>query len=81
MRIEIVGQGHVFAGTARQILMQMKSLAPGAGRLSLREYVEGNVANIQRGGGVAIATGEQSDEELAEAFVEQMIQGGYARRL
>jgi hypothetical protein len=81
MRLELVDQGHIFAGTPRQILMQMKSLAPGAAHLSLREYVDGNVANIGRGGGAAIDVPTGDDDALAEAFVQRMIEGGYARRL
>jgi hypothetical protein len=82
MRLELVDQGHIFAGTPRQILMQMKSLAPGAAHLTLREYVDGNLANIGRGGGNAIELPAGDDDDaLAEAFVQRMIEGGYARRL
>jgi hypothetical protein len=52
MRIEVVGDRHVFAGTPKQILMQMKSLAFGAEHQTLREHVEDNVANIRRGFGI-----------------------------
>jgi hypothetical protein len=37
MRIEVVGDGHVFQGTPKQILTQMKSLAFGAEHQTLRE--------------------------------------------
>ena len=56
MRIEVVGDGHVFQGTPQQILMQMKSLAFGAEHMSMREYIEGNVANIARGLAVDLLT-------------------------
>jgi hypothetical protein len=49
MRIEVVGDGHVFEGAPKQILMQMKSLAFGAEHQTLGEYIEDNVANIRRG--------------------------------
>jgi hypothetical protein len=81
MRIEVVGDGHVFQGTPKQILMQMKSLAFGAEHMSLREYIEGNVANIARGFGITFKLVGETDEDLAESFLQQMLDGGYARRL
>jgi hypothetical protein len=80
MRIEVVGDGHVFEGTPKQILMQMKSLAFGAEHMTMREYIEGNVANIARGFGIAFKLTGETDEELAESFLNQMLEGGYARR-
>ncbi|MGH7295034.1 MAG: hypothetical protein ACRELB_08875 [Polyangiaceae bacterium] len=79
MRIEVVGDGHVFQGTPRQILMQMKSLAFGAENKTLREYIEGNVANIARGFGIHFKLVGETDDELAESFLQQMLDGGYAR--
>ena len=81
MRIEVVGDGHVFQGTPQQILMQMKSLAFGAEHMSMREYIEGNVANIARGFGITFKLTGETDEELAESFLQQMLDGGYARKL
>ena len=81
MRIEIVGEGQRLSGTPRQILMQMKSLAFGAEHMSMREYIEGNVANIARGFGITFKLTGETDEELAESFLEQMLEGGYARKL
>jgi hypothetical protein len=81
MRIEVAGDGHVFEGTPKQILMQMKSLARDARHMTMREYVERNVANVARGSGVAFAPKGETDEELAESFVQLMIDGGFARRL
>jgi hypothetical protein len=81
MRIEVVGDGHVFQGTPQQILMQMKSLAFGAEHMSMREYIEGNVANIARGFGITFKLTGETDEELAESFLQQMLDGGYARRV
>jgi hypothetical protein len=71
----------VFQGTPQQILMQMKSLAFGAEHMSMREYIEGNVANIARGFGITFKLTGETDEELAESFLEQMLEGGYARKL
>jgi hypothetical protein len=81
MRIELVGQDKVFAGTPRQILMQMKSLTPGAQHLSLREFIEGNVANVSRASSIQVSLEGETDEELAESLVAQMLQGGYAKTL
>ena len=81
MRIEVVGDGHVFQGTPQQILMQMKSLAFGAENMSMREYIEGNVANIARGVGITFKLTGETDEDLAVSFLKQMLDGGYARRL
>ncbi len=81
MRIEVVGGGHVFQGTPKQILMQMKSLARGAQHMTLREYIEGNVANLARGDGVAFEPTGDTDDELADAFLQHMLDGGYARRV
>lgn len=81
MRIEVVGRGHVFQGTPKQILMQMKGLAPGAGHLTLREYIEGNVANIARASSTHFELRGETDEELAESFLTQMIESGHARVL
>ena len=80
MRIEVVGDGRMFAGTPKQILMQMKSLARGAEHMTLREFIEGNVANIGRGSGVRFELTGETDDELAESFLQQMLDGGYARR-
>jgi hypothetical protein len=81
VRIEVVGDGHVCEGTPKQILMQMKSLAFGAEHQTLREYIEDNVANIARGFGIQSRLTGETDEELAESFVQQMLDGGYARKL
>ena len=61
--------------------MQMKSLAFGAEHQSLREYIEGNVANIARGFNIQVKLTGENDEELAESFLNQMLEGGYARKL
>ena len=81
MRIEVVGDGHIFSGTPKQILMQMKSLAFGAEHMTMREYIEGNVANIARGFGITFKLTGETDEELAESFLNQMLEGGYARKV
>jgi len=81
MKIEVVGDGHIFAGTPAQILMQMKSLAFGAEHMTMREYIEGNVANIVRGFGIEFKLTGDTDDELAASFLQQMLDGGYARRL
>lgn len=49
--------------------------------MSLREYIEGNVANIARGFGVEFKLTGETDEELAASFLQQMIDGGYARNV
>ena len=46
--------------------------------MSMREYIEGNQANIARGFRI---TFKPTDEELAESFLHQMLEGGYARNL
>jgi hypothetical protein len=71
----------VFQGTPQQILMQMKSLAFGAEHMSMREYIEGNVANIARGFGITFKLTGETDEDLAASFLQQMLDGGYARKL
>ncbi len=81
MRIEIVGDGHVFEGTAKQILAQMQSLAFAAQHLSLREYIDWNVANIERGFDVKLVVSGETDDERAAAFLAQMMERGYARRI
>jgi hypothetical protein len=81
MRIEVVGDGKIFQGTPKQILMQMKSLAFGGEHQTLREYIDGNIANIRRGLGIELEPSGDTDEELAESFLEQMLEGGHARRL
>jgi hypothetical protein len=81
MRIEVVGEGHIFQGTAKQIVAQMHSLAFGAQHLSLREYIDWNVANIGRGVSVEILVTGETDEERAGSFLGAMIEHGYARSL
>ena len=81
MRIEIVGDGHVFEGTATQILAQMQSLAFAAQDLSLREYIDWNVANIERGFDVKLVVTGEKDDERAASFLEQMVARGYAERI
>jgi predicted RNA-binding protein with PIN domain len=49
MRIAVVGDVHIFQGTPRQILMQMKSLAFGAEEMTMREYIEGNSRTSRAG--------------------------------
>jgi hypothetical protein len=81
MKIEVVGDGRIFAGTPAQIIMQMKSLAVGAKHMTMREYIEGNVANIARGSGIELTLAGDTDDELAASFLQQMLDGGYARRV
>jgi hypothetical protein len=81
MRIEVVGGGHMFQGTPKQILMQMKSLVPGAAHMTMREYIEGNFANIARTFNIQFKLQGETEEELAESFLTQMIEGGYAKKL
>ncbi len=80
MRIQVVGDGRVFAGTPKQILMQMKSIAPGAERMTMREYIDHNIASIERGFGVSIAVAGGTDEQMAASFLQQMLDGGFARK-
>lgn len=79
MRIEIAGNGHVLAGTPKQVLMQMKSLTVGAGRMTLREFIERNIARIAHDANVQVELAGQTDDELAESFLNQMLDRGYAR--
>ena len=81
MRIEVSADGRVFQGTPKQIVMQMKSISPGLAHLSLGEYIERNVASIARAFGVDLTVVGETDDERATSFIEQMIEGGYARRL
>jgi hypothetical protein len=41
----------------------------GAEHMTLREYIEGNVANIARGFGIEFKLTAETDEELAESFL------------
>jgi tRNA(Ile)-lysidine synthase TilS/MesJ len=61
--------------------MQMKSLAFGVEHLTMREYIEGNVANIARGFNIHFKLTGDTEDELAESFLQQMLDGGHARRL
>jgi hypothetical protein len=81
MQIEIVGDGHIFTGTPKQILAQMQSLAFAAQHLSLGEYIDWNVANIERGFSVKLNVTGDSVEERAQAFLGEMIEKGMARTL
>jgi hypothetical protein len=42
--------------------------------------IEGNTANIARGAGEQVDVVGESDDQLTESFIEQMLGGGYARR-
>lgn len=79
MRIEIVGDGHVFEGTPTEIVAQMQGLAFAAQHLSLRDYIDWNVANIERGFGVKLVVTGDTDDERAASFLEQMMERGYTR--
>ena len=81
MRIEIVADGRVFQGTAKQIVMQMKSVSFGLEHLTLGEFIDRNIASIARAFGVSLSVVGETDEERAASFLEQMVEGGYARRL
>ena len=81
MRIEVVGDGHVFEGTPKQILTQMQSLAFAAQHLSLRDYIDWNVSNIARGFEVTFKITGETDEDRAASFLDEMIARGYARLL
>jgi hypothetical protein len=59
----------------------MKSLAFGAEHQTQREYIEDNVANIKRGFGIEFRLVGETDEELAESFLQQMLDGGHARKV
>jgi hypothetical protein len=79
MRIQVVGNGRVLAGTPKQIILQMKSVTPGGGHLTLREYVDHNVASIARGFGVSLEVTGETEEEIAASFLERMLEGGFVR--
>jgi hypothetical protein len=81
MRIEVVGDGHVFEGTAKQIVAQMHSLAFAAQHLSLREYIDWNIQNVERAFEIKLVVSGDTDEERAASFLEQMVEGGYARTI
>lgn len=81
MRIEIVADGRVFQGTPKQIVMQMKSISPGPTHLSMREFVERHVTSIACAFGVDLTVTGETDDDLASSFLEQLLAGGYARRL
>jgi hypothetical protein len=44
-------------------------------------YIEGNVANIARAFNIQFTLQGDTDEELAESFLTQMIEGGHGRVL
>ena len=48
---------------------------------TLREYIEDNIANIRRGFGIEFKLTGDTDEELASSFLQQMLDGGYARKV
>ena len=48
--------------------------------MTLREYVEANLANIARGCAIALQLADGSEEEFAESFLKGMLDGGFARR-
>jgi hypothetical protein len=79
MRIEIVGDGHIFSGTPKQILAQMQSLAFAAQHLSLAEYIDWNIASIERGFSVKLDVRGETVDERAEAFLGEMMEKGMAR--
>ena len=78
MRLEIVGDGRVFDGTPKQIVMRMKSVSPGGVRLSMKEFIAANLAQL---GVETEPADDASDDDVAGEFLERMIADGHARRI
>ena len=75
-----VQDGRVFEGTATQIVQSMKSIALGAPRMTLSEYVDwvATRAGAIEGGSLALAAA--SDDERCERLVERMLELGLAEQ-
>lgn len=75
-----VQDGRVFEGTPTQIVQSMKSIALGAPRMTLGEYIDwvASRAGTIEGAPLEIVSG--SDDERCERLVTRMLELGLAER-
>ena len=75
-----VQDGRVFEGTATQIVQSMKSIALGAPRMTLSEYVDWVAVRAGAIEGVELTIAGTSDDERCECLIERMLAQGIAER-
>ncbi len=75
-----VQDGRVFEGTPTQIVQSMKSIALGAPRMTLREYVDWVAARGAMMEGMPLATAGANDDERCARLVARMLELGLAER-
>ncbi len=75
-----VQDGRVFEGTATQIVQSMKSIALGAPRMTLSEYIDWVATRAGAIEGMPLAVAGASDDERCEGLVARMLELGLAER-
>ena len=81
MKIQILSDGRVLEGTAREIVEAMKYVAFGQEGRSLGEYIDWVLEEARRLHGLELVVEGESDEERAEGLVRVMLEMGLAVRL
>jgi len=77
----VMRDDRVFEGTALQIVRAMQDLAFGVDDLTVPQYIEWVVANVQKFEGVALTVAGDTNDELAASLVAEMVRAGVAHRL
>jgi len=80
MRIEI-RDGRVLQGTALQIVKAMQDLAFGVDDFTVAQYVAWVVDNTLRIEELALDVKGETDDELAQSLVDEMLRHNFARKL
>lgn len=78
MRIR-VQDGRVFEGTATQIVQSMKSIALGAPRMTLGEYIDWVAARAGTIEGTPLEVVGAGDDERCEKLISKMLELGLAK--
>ena len=76
-----VQDGRVFEGTPRQIVQSMKSIALGAPRMTLAEYIDWVAARVSATDDAPLEMLGATDDERCEQLVQLMLALGLAETM
>ena len=79
MRI-VMRDGRVFQGTALQIVRAMQDIAFGVGDFTTAQYIDWVVDNTRRFEELELQITGDTDDERAQALVDEMLKHGLASR-
>jgi hypothetical protein len=73
--------GRVFEGDSLQVVRAMQDVAFDAGQMTVRQYIAWMVRNVSEFEGIELEVRGNTDREMAESFVSEMLRAGLASRV